>query len=289
MARGLVGKQVDGQVLAHGIFQQVHHIAVVGYGDGFPLLHGLACQGKGLWHRVGDVPHPTLPMACFDARSIYLGNDSGGSGHLGGFGLCTAHASQTGRNEQAPTQVAILRNAQFEASGIKEGIERAVHNALRTDVHPPAGGHLPVVGHAHLHGGVPVFLIVVKPHHQSIGDDNTRCVGFRLEQAQRVSALNNQRLVARQQLQVLLDKTVLHPVLAHLPGLAIRHQFVRIKGDVETQVVVYHHLKSLPFYASALVFVYRTSLEVALWTVTVAVNAPAGTEFFHEFGSQLFV
>ena len=77
----------------------------------------------------------------------------------------TAHAAQAGGDEQPPLQVAVLWDAQLEASGVQQGVERAVHDALRTDVHPAAGSHLSVVGHAQLHGGVPILLVVVEAHH----------------------------------------------------------------------------------------------------------------------------
>ena len=55
--------------------------------------------------------------------------------------------------------------------------------------------------------------------------------------------------------EVFLDQAVLHPVLAHLAGLAVGDQLIGIEGDVEVQVVVYHHLEGLALDAGALVLV----------------------------------
>ena len=165
--------------------------------------------------------HPALGMAGFDAGSIHLGNDCRRPCHLGSFGLRTAHASQTGRNKQASAQIAVLRNAQFQTACIQQRVERAVHDALRTDVHPAAGSHLPVVGNAHLHSGVPVLLIIIEPHHQRIGNDDTGRLGLGLEKPQRMSAFDDQCLFARQHFEVLLDEPVLHPVLTDLSRLTI--------------------------------------------------------------------
>ena len=114
-----------------------------------------------------------------------------------------------------------MRNAQFQTACIQQRIERAVHDTLRTDVHPAAGSHLPVVGNAHLHSGVPVLLIIIEPHHQRIGNDDTGRLGLGLEKPQRMSAFDDQCLFARQHFEVLLDEPVLHPVLADLSRLTI--------------------------------------------------------------------
>ena len=82
---------------------------------------------------------------------------------------------------------------------------------------------------------------------------------------------------------------VLHPVLADLPRLSVGDKFVGIEGDVETKVIVDHHLEGLAFDAIPFVFINGLRLQVALRTVAVAVDAPAGTEFFHKLRRQSFV
>ena len=200
-----------------------------------------------------------------------------------------AHAAQTGRNEKPPAQVAVLGDTEFQPSGIQEGIESTVHDTLRADIHPSAGSHLTVIGNTHLHGGVPVPLIIVQPHHHRIRNDDARRFGLRLEQSQRVSAFDNERLVIGKDFEILLYQAVLHPVLAHLPGFAIGDELVGIEGDVETEVVVYHHLKGFALDAAPFVLVNGLRLEVALRTITVTVNASARAELLHKFRSKRFV
>ena len=199
------------------------------------------------------------------------------------------HAAQTGGYKKPSAQVAVLRNAEFQSPGVQKGIESAMHDALRTDVHPPAGSHLPVIGNAHLHGCVPVLLVVIKPHHDGVRNDDARRFGLRLEEPQRMPAFDDERLVAGEDFEVLFYQAVLHPVLAHLSRFAIGDEFVGIEGDVETEVIVYHHLKGLALDAASFVFVNGLCLEVALRTVAVAVNASACTEFFHKLRSECFV
>ena len=104
-----------------------------------------------------------------------------------------------------------------------------------------------------------------------------------------MAALHDQGLVLGQFLQIHFEEAVLHPVLADLSRLAIGHQLVGVEGDVEGQVVVYHHLEGFPFDALAFVLVDGFRLEVSFRAIAVAVDAAAGPELFEEFGCQLFV
>ena len=51
-----------------------------------------------------------------------------------------------------------------------------LYDALWTDVHPAAGGHLTVVGNTQSSSAVEGFLVIEHTNHQTVGDDNTRCV-----------------------------------------------------------------------------------------------------------------
>ncbi len=113
-----------------------------------------------------------------------------------------------------------------------------MHDALRPDVHPAAGRHLPVVGHAQLGRLVEVGGVVELAHHEPVGIDDPGGVAVAGEQAHRVPGGDDQGLGLGHLLQVLLDQPVLHPVLEHLPRLPVRHQLVGVEGDGEIQVVV---------------------------------------------------
>ena len=289
MAGCLVGKQVYMYLFLYGIFQKVHHIAVIGDGNRSVTVHGLFGQRKGLRQRIRYVSHPALTVAGFDTRGIHFGYDSRRTGHLGSFGLGAAHTAQTGRDEKPSAQVTVLRDTELQPSGIQKGVESAVHNALRPDIHPPAGSHLTVIGYTHLHGCMPVLLIIIQPYHHCIRNNDARRFGFRLEESQRMPAFDNERLVIGKDFKVLFYQAILHPILAHLPRLTVSDKFVRVKGYVETKIIVYHHLKGLTLDAASFVFVDGLCLEVALRTVAVAVNASARTKFFHKFRSECFV
>ena len=113
-----------------------------------------------------------------------------------------------------------------------------MHDALRPDVHPAAGRHLSVVGNAQLRRLVEVGGVVELAHHKPVGVDHPGRVAVAWEQSHWMPGSDHQGLGVGHLLQVLLHQPVLHPVLEHLPGLAVRHQLIRIQRDGEIQVVV---------------------------------------------------
>ena len=198
MAGGLVGEQLDEDAFALGILEQVDHIAVIGDRAGLPPIHRLAGHTEGFGDALGHVPHPTLTVACLDTRGIHLGDDRCSAGYLSCLGLCAAHTAEAGGDEEMAAQVAVLWHTELHTACVEERVERAVHDALRPDVHPSAGCHLSVVGHAHLHGDVPVVQVVKLPNHHGVGDDHARCFGVRAKEAERVARLDDERLILGQ-------------------------------------------------------------------------------------------
>ena len=164
-----------------------------------------------------------------------------------------------------------------------------MHDPLRTDIHPAAGGHLSVISDTHLGGYMPVFLIVEQADHHGIGNNHTGCIRLGTEQSQRMSGLDHECLLIRQYFEILLDQAILHPVLANLPGFAIRDQFVWIESDIETEIVVDHHLESLSLQTLPFILVDRLGFQVSFRPITVSVNAAASHQLFHKLRSQHFM
>ena len=168
-------------VLLHRIFEQVDHVSVISNGERFAAFHGIVRPFERFAGMGCDALHPSLRVARFDTRIINFSYDRCGTGNVGGFRLCAAHAAQSGRDEEMSAQVTVLRYAQLHASGVKQGVERAVHNPLRTNVHPSAGRHLTVVGDTHLCGDLPVGEVIELSDHHRVGYDHARCVGLGAE------------------------------------------------------------------------------------------------------------
>ena len=172
MAGGLVREQVHGFVAFHGESQQIDHVAGKGDGGGCLPLAMLPGQGEGLRGGLGHGADPPLVQAGLDAAWVHLGDDGHAARDLHGLSLGAAHAAQAGRYKEPSGQVPVLGDAELDPAGVEQGAVGAVDNPLGADVHPPAGGHLSVVGHPQGHGPVPVRLIVEHAHHEGVGDQD---------------------------------------------------------------------------------------------------------------------
>ena len=254
------------------VFQQVHHISVIGNGAGGLVRQVPPGQGQRLLQTVGALTDPPLGIPGIDAGIVHLCDDGHGPGDLRRLALGPAHAAQARRHKQPPGQVPVGGNAQLQPSGVEQGVERPVDDALGTDVHPAAGRHLAIVGHAQGSSPVEVLLIVKGPHHQAVGDDAPGRQLVAVEQPQGVAGHDHQRLLIGHDLQILLDEPVLHPVLAHLPRLAVGHQLIGVQGHVEVQVVVHHHLEGLGLYAVAPILVDGLAVKRALRPEAISVD-----------------
>ena len=104
-----------------------------------------------------------------------------------------------------------------------------------------------------------------------------------------MSTFNNECLILSQHFKILLNKTILHPVLTDLPRFAISDEFVWIESNVEAEIIVNHHLESLSCQAFAFVLVDWLAVDSFLRSVTVSVNSAAGRQFLHELRRQLCV
>ena len=272
VAGGLVAHQIHMDALVVQELQQIHHVAVIGNRAGGLVVQVLLGDGQSLVQAVGAVGDPALGVAGGNTGIVHLGDDGGGAGNLSSLALSAAHAAQTGGDEQAAGQVAVLGDAQLQAAGAQQGVEGAVYDALGTDVHPAAGGHLAVVGNTQSGGAVEVLLVVVHADHQTVGDDAAGRQLMRVEQAQRVTRHDHQGLLVGHDLQILLDQAVLHPVLANLAGLTVGHQLVGVQSHIKVQVVVDHDLEGLGLGAVALVLLDGLAVQLAGGAETVAVN-----------------
>ena len=207
-----------------------------------------------------------------NAGVVHLCDDGHGPGDLRRLALGAAHAAQTRRHKQPPRQVPVGGDPQLQPPGVEQGVEGPVHDALGADIHPAAGRHLSIVCHPQGGGAVEVLLVVKGAHHQAVGDNAPGGQLVAVEQSQRVAGHNHQGLLVRHDLQIFLDEPVLHPVLAHLPRLAIGHQLIGVQGHVKVQVVVDHHLEGLGLYAVAPILVDGLAVQLPLRPEAIAVD-----------------
>ncbi len=271
------------------IFKEINDITVIGNRQSLFILLRLGSPCEHFLQVRRNLVYPSLVMARLNTGRINLGDYGYSTGDFGCLTLGTAHATETGGYEQMSAKIPIIGDTEFHTSGIEKGVESTMDDTLRTNIHPAAGCHLTVVGHTHLHRLVPVVGIVEHADHHRIGDDNARSIRFGREKTERMTRLYNQRLVVGQFLKVFLDKTILEPVLAHLTSLTVCNKFVGIEGDVETEVIVDHHLKSLTRQAFALILVDRFGSQITLGAPAICIDTSTRTEFVEELRSSLGV
>ena len=101
-----------------------------------------------------------------------------------------------------------------------------------------------------------------------------------------MSTFNDKCLILSQYFKILLNETILHPVLTDLPRFAISDEFIRIESNVEAEIIVNHHLESFTFNTISFVGIDRLRLEVSLRTIPVTIDTSAGTKFFHKLRSE---
>ena len=289
VAGGLVAHQVDMDVVVVQVLEQVDNVAAIGDSAGLAFLLVVESDLGGLFERVGAVADPALGVTGLDTGIVDLGDDGGSAGDLSSLALSAAHAAKTGGDEQTAGEVLIVGDAELQTAGVEQRVERAVDDALGADVHPAAGGHLTVVGNAERSSAVEVLLVIEGTDHQAVGDDDARSHLVGVEQTQRMTGHDDEGLLIGQLLEVLLDQTVLHPVLADLAGLTVGDELIGIESDIEVEVVVDHDLNGLALDALALVFVDGLAVELALGTEAVAIDTAVLFELLRKLLGHLLM
>ncbi len=183
----------------------------------------------------------TRAQAHFDARRLALDGEHRRARHRRRERLRAAHAAQSRRQNPLVREVA----AEMLAARLGESLVRALHDALAADVDPRPGRHL-----AEHHEALAVELVEVLPrrplgHEVRIGDQHARRVGVRLEHADRLARLDQQRLVVVQLAQRRDDGVEAFPVARGAADATVDDQFPRILGHFGIEVVHQHPQRRL--------------------------------------------
>ena len=122
----------------------------------------------------------------------------------------------------------------------RERLERALEDALRADVDPRPGRHLAV--HRQPLGLEPPERLPVGPvgHEQAVGDQHPRRHLVGAEDADRLAALHEQRLVVLETAQRGDDRVERLPRAGGAPGAAVDDEVGGILRDLGVEVVHEH-------------------------------------------------
>ena len=161
------------------------------------------------------------------------------AGHHGCQRLRAAHAAQPGCEDPLARPIAAV----MLAPKLHKSFVRALHNPLRPNINPRAGGHLAVH-----HQALAVQLMKVLPrgplgNEVGVGQQYTRRVCVRAQYGHRLAALHQQRFVCVQVAQCSQDRIIAFPVARRLAKAAVHHQVLRALGHIRIQVVLQHAVR----------------------------------------------
>ena len=234
--RGLIGDEVWSEPAAHELGIHVRGVAEERDRQRLLRFDGLIGEAQGLVERICRDVHVGGLDTTLDAVRVDLDAERDAAGHGDGQRLGAAHTAEPGRQDEPPGKV----GAVVLLTGGREGLVGALQDALRTDVDPAAGGHLPVHGKAERVEAPE--LVPVRPvgHQVCVGDEHAGRLGVRREDADRLAAGDEKRLVVAQTPQRRGDRVERLPAARRLAGAAVDDELVGSFRDLGVEVVVEH-------------------------------------------------
>eukprot|EP00754_Rhynchopus_humris_P038081 Rhum_TRINITY_DN20769_c0_g1::Rhum_TRINITY_DN20769_c0_g1_i1::g.172175::m.172175 len=285
--RRLVRAQVHLHAALVHALEHLDDVADVAHGNRLALGRRRLHEVDGLVDVLRQVCAPPLLEALLRRHRVHLRHDRGHTCDHARLRLRAAHAAETAGDElHAGARVAV----EVLPRGVHDGDGRAVHDALRADVHERARRHLAVLRHAEgVHALVVVLRRVVRDHH-AVRDHEARCVHVRREHAVRVAGVHHQRLVRLHLAQVLHRETVLRPVLERRAVAAVRDQLLGELRHGGVEVVVDHRQQRFDLAVLRGVVLRVVRAEVVLCRLKAHhVDAAVRAQLLRELGRQLAV
>ena len=279
--RGLVGAEVDVDVVLGGIFPEVHYIALVGIAAGFLLGEARVDVLEQFLNVVIHLIDPTLLITLLRSGRVDFGGDAHHTGDVAGLGLGAAHATEASSDKQLASSAAAVFTRCVE-----HGDSGAVDDALRADIHIGASGHLAVLRHAEGVVTLPVVGFAVVRDHHAVGDHHARGVLMRGEEAHRVTAVHSQGLVFVHVGKVLHYEAVLCPVLEDGTVAAVDDELVGMLCHGRVEVVLDHQHDGRGLLAFGRIFLNRAGVHLVGRTETVHVDAAVFLQLLGKFGGQ---
>ena len=266
------------------MFPDVDDVAEVGEADDVFGVHGVPDLVGEFGDILHDVVYPTLLVALPGGRGIHFGRDRDHTSDVARLGLGAGHAAEAGGDKQLAGEGRVLRIE--SPPGIEDRDGCAVDDALRADVHVGPGGHLAVLADAEgVHALVVVATAVVRNDH-AIGHHHARRAGVRGEEAKRVAAVHDERLLLGHFAQVAHHEAVLRPVLEDGAVAPIRDELLGMLGHGRIQVVLDHQHDGRSLRGLRWVVVDGSGVHRVVRHEPVHVDAAIGAELFGELQGQ---
>ena len=171
-----------------------------------------------------------------DPRAIHVGAEEDACVHRRGQRLRATHAAQAAAHDEPVLQ----RPAEVPRGRRGERLVGALQDALRADVDPRAGRHLP---EHDLVLGFELAEVLPRgplPDQVRVGDEHARRLRRRLEHADGFSRLHEQRLVRFEAPQRRDDELEALPIARRLAAAAVHDEVRGILGHLGIEVVHQH-------------------------------------------------
>ena len=186
--------------------------------------------------RSGLLVHVAGANSEVDAVRVALHRQAAGAGHHRRERLRPSHAPESGGQDPASAQIAVV----VLSSDFDEGLVGALHNPLAADVDPRPRRHLAVHGEA-----LAVELVEVRPvspvrNQVRVRDQHPGGIPVGAEHSHRLAGLHEQRLVLVHPLQGGDDAVEVPPGPRRSTDAAIDHQLVRVLRHLGMEVVHQH-------------------------------------------------
>jgi hypothetical protein len=207
-----------------------------------PLGRGRPHAGERVVERVRPLVEVTRLDPPLDPRGVDLDAEDRRAGHRRRERLRATHPAEPGREHGPAGKVG---RAEVLLPGGGEGLECALEDPLRADVDPRARGHLPV--HRQPERLQPPELVPGRParDEQRVRDQDSRRVLMRAEDADRLAALHEQRLVVAQAEQRRDDRAQRVMRARRAARAAVDDKPLRMLGHLGVEVVEQHPQRRL--------------------------------------------
>ncbi len=234
--RRLIGQDVGRDAARDQRRQHVGGVAAQADRARDPIARPAADAIERLVEAVGGFVEIPRGEPALDPLRIDFDDERRGAVHRRGERLGAAHAAESGGHHQPAGQ----RAAKMPARHGRQRLVRALHDALAADIDPAAGGHLSV----HREPAVLEIPEILpggpRGHEQRVGDEHARRAGMRLEHADRLAGLDEQRFVVLEVRERADDRVVRLPVARRLARSAVDDEIVGTLGHFRIEIVHQH-------------------------------------------------
>ena len=234
--------------------------------------------------------YPTLLEALFSCQRIDFSRYRHHARDIASLRLSTRHAAEASCYEQHAFSFfyRTLKTAfaKLLTSGIHHRDGGAVYDALRTDIHIAAGGHLAVLAHAEGVEALPMILTRIVGDNHTIGHHYARRIFMAREESHRQARIHSKRLLVGHRSQILHRQAVLRPVLEDSTISAIYNQLVRMLRHTRVEVVLNHRHDSRSLTALSGILIDWTSIHIVARTETIHIDSAIGAELLCKLRSE---